>query len=124
MNQFNLERFLAGEPAETTTGTKVAWYAYDKEARNGSRLIVRMEGSGVGLHYWDDGKYYENVNSPSDLVMSQQKKKYWVRELAYFSLVICVLHNQFFHHQQILLLLPNRLLAWIYHRSCNNRSGS
>ena len=80
MKPFNLEKFIAGEPAVTRDGRKVIDWHYFKDAKN-YQISFMIEGdadvfsaTGEGVFYLD--KY--NKQSEYDLFMEEKEVELWV----------------------------------------------
>lgn len=72
---FDLAAAKAGAPLVTRDGRKAVFVAHDTGARNGFRLIVRLEGAHQALFYPENGKWSGDKESPADLFMAPKPKR-------------------------------------------------
>lgn len=73
MKPFNLEKFLAGEPAITRDGRKVIEHYYFRNSKNLQRLGYIIEGDFDILYSDDDGNFRDNGKSKFDLFMEEKE---------------------------------------------------
>jgi hypothetical protein len=76
MKPFNLEKFLAGEPAITRDGRKVVDFHYFKD-RVAENNLVCLLSDGYIIFYLKDGKILKNESS-FDLLMEEKEVYLWV----------------------------------------------
>jgi len=86
MKPFNLEKFLAGEPAITRNGKKVIEGHYFKDAEDGHRLWVMLEDDVWPINYFDNGS-----GGLGGLLMEEKEIELWIniysdRKGKYFAL--------------------------------------
>lgn len=72
MKPFNLEKFLAGEPAVAVCGAKVVDFHYFKDKK---KIIVDFERSSMLCTLNDDGALYRGAVSKYDLRMETKTKE-------------------------------------------------
>jgi hypothetical protein len=77
MKPFNLEKFLAGEPAITRDGRKVTDFHYFKERVVEYKLVCLLS-SYLFKFYRSDGKTSESSQSEYDLFMEEKEVDLWV----------------------------------------------
>lgn len=76
MKPFNLEEAKAGKPVCTRDGKPARIVCYDK--KNSIYPLVALvfnENQEVTLHYTENGAYYNNEETLSDLMMAGEKKE-------------------------------------------------
>jgi hypothetical protein len=76
MEQFNLERALAGEPVCTRNGIEVTQLTYFKEAREQYNLVGLMDG--VVCTWNEKGTSIFGHETSSDLFMKPKENAIWV----------------------------------------------
>ena len=75
MKPFNLQEALAGKPVVTRDGRKVEQLFYLDKAENEFKLRAVVDGSITA--YTDNGCFYSEVITESDLFMAPEKREYW-----------------------------------------------
>src|SRR6185503_9375867 len=78
MKPFNLEKFLAGEPAITRDGRKVIDWHYFKDASSTSKISALVENSGSPLPYSEKGTCISYFKSDYDLFMEEKEVDLWI----------------------------------------------
>lgn len=78
MKPFDLEKFLAGEPAVTRDGRKVIDFHYFKDAQADSQLVIRLNDNRVLSNYSTGNYHGMKSESPNDLFMEEKEVELWI----------------------------------------------
>lgn len=81
MKPFNLEEAKAGKPVCTRDGRPVRILCYDFKSLENTPIValIRLNEHQEGVvHYYIDGKHFENGINDLDLMIVTEKKEGWI----------------------------------------------